>query len=71
MTKLIHIATLVAFCLCSSWSQATAVPHPTSSSSAPTAIELFDLKSDPLEKHDMAAEKPQEITRVKELQNAA
>ena len=39
--------------------------------SAPTDVELFDLKSDPLEKHNVAAEKPQEITRMKELQNAA
>jgi arylsulfatase A-like enzyme len=38
--------------------------------SAPGTIELFDLKSDPLEKHDLAPEKPEEISRLKALQNA-
>jgi hypothetical protein len=34
-------------------------------------VELFDLKSDPLEKGDLAAEKPEEVSRLKEIQNAA
>ena len=34
-------------------------------------IELFDLKTDPLEKHNLAAEKPEEVSRLKTLQNAA
>jgi len=39
--------------------------------SAPTNVELFDLKSDSLEKHNLAAEKPAEVSRLKALQNAA
>ncbi len=39
--------------------------------SAPNMIELFDLKTDPLEKHNLAAEKPEEVSRLKTLQNAA
>jgi arylsulfatase A-like enzyme len=38
--------------------------------SAPKAIELFDLKSDPLEKHDLAAERPDEVKRLKAIQDA-
>jgi uncharacterized sulfatase len=39
--------------------------------SAPKAPELFDLKSDPLEAHDLAAERADEVTRLKALQKAA
>ena len=38
--------------------------------SAPTAIELFDLKSDPMEKQDLSAKNPEEVTRLKGLQHA-
>jgi arylsulfatase A-like enzyme len=38
--------------------------------SAPNSVELFDLKADPLEKRDLAAEKPEEVNRLKDLQNA-
>lgn len=38
--------------------------------SAPKAIELFDLKSDPLEKTDLAAERGEEVNRLKALQKA-
>ena len=38
--------------------------------SAPKTIELFGLKSDPLEKHDLATDKPEEVSRLKALQNA-
>ncbi len=38
--------------------------------SAPKAIELFDLKSDPLEKKDLAAERADEVDRLKALQQA-
>ncbi len=39
--------------------------------SAPKAPALFDLKSDPLEKHDLAAERPAGVSRLEALQNAA
>jgi uncharacterized sulfatase len=39
-------------------------------SSSPSAIELFDLKSDPMEKNDLSAKNPEEVTRLKALQNA-
>lgn len=39
--------------------------------SAPATIELFDLKADPLEKHDLAAEKSEEVSRLGALQKAA
>ncbi len=38
--------------------------------SAPKTIELFDLKSDPLEKKDLAAERPDKVSRLKALQTA-
>lgn len=39
--------------------------------SAPAGIELFDLKTDPLEKHDLAAARPAEVKRLTALQDAA
>jgi arylsulfatase A-like enzyme len=39
--------------------------------SAPTGTELFDLKTDPLEKHDLAAARPAEVERLTMLQDAA
>jgi len=39
--------------------------------SAPSVVELFDLKADPIEKHNLAAEQPAEVVRLKALQNAA
>jgi arylsulfatase A-like enzyme len=39
--------------------------------SAPTEIELFDLKADPLETADLAAKKPDEVKRLEAIQNAA
>ncbi len=38
--------------------------------SAPPAIELFDLKADPFEKHNLATERPDEVKRLTALQNA-
>ena len=38
--------------------------------SAPERIELYDLKSDPLEKKDLAAERGEEVGRLKALQKA-
>ena len=38
--------------------------------SAPKAVELFDLKSDPLEKKDLAAERGEEVSRLKALLKA-
>ena len=37
---------------------------------APAAVELFDLKSDPLEKKDLAAERSEEVKRLQALQKA-
>ena len=39
--------------------------------SAPESDELFDLKSDPLEKKDLAAERPDEVKRLRELIKAS
>ena len=38
--------------------------------SAPKAVELFDLKSDPLEKKNLAAERGEEVNRLKALLKA-
>jgi uncharacterized sulfatase len=38
--------------------------------SAPEAIELFDLKTDPLEKKDLSRERVEEVNRLKALQKA-
>ncbi len=38
--------------------------------SAPTITELYDLKSDPLEKKNLAANKPEEVAALEALQNA-
>jgi len=38
--------------------------------SAPKTIELFDLKSDPLEKKDLAADRAEEVNRLQALQKA-
>lgn len=39
--------------------------------SAPTEIELFDLKADPLEKTNVAANRDDEVKRLQEIQNTA
>jgi uncharacterized sulfatase len=39
--------------------------------SAPQMIELFDLKADPFEKHNLAPQLPAEVARLKAVQNAA
>ena len=39
--------------------------------SAPKAVELFDLQSDPLEKHDLAPARSEDVNRLKSLQEAA
>jgi arylsulfatase A-like enzyme len=38
--------------------------------SAPEEIELYDLKSDPLEKHNLAKDRPDEVQRLTAIQNA-
>ena len=38
--------------------------------SGPKGIELFDLKSDPLEKHNLAADQADEVKRLQAIQNA-
>ena len=40
-------------------------------STAPASIELFDLKSDPLEKTNIAAERPDEVKRLQAIYGAA
>jgi len=39
--------------------------------SAPKTIELFDLKSDPLEKKNLAPDQPDDVKRLKAIQSAA
>ena len=39
--------------------------------SAPTELELFDLKSDPLEKTNLAAKQPEEVQRLQAIQQRA
>jgi uncharacterized sulfatase len=41
-------------------------PH----SSAPREVELFDLKADPLEKTNLASSKPEEVARLRAIQDA-
>jgi arylsulfatase A-like enzyme len=64
---------LVAQVVISDWSKliipGSARPHKYNTS-APQTIELFDLKSDPLEKHDLAAGRADEVKRLQALQNA-
>ena len=36
----------------------------------PTEIELYDLKADPLEKTNLATQKPDEVKRLMAIQNA-
>ena len=38
--------------------------------SAPPSIALFNLKTDPFEKHNLANDQPEEVTRLKAMQNA-
>jgi arylsulfatase A-like enzyme len=38
--------------------------------SAPRKMELFDLKSDPLEKHDLSADRADDVKRLQAIQNA-
>lgn len=40
-------------------------------STAPVSIELFDLKSDPLEKTNLASERPDEVKRLQAIYDAA
>jgi uncharacterized sulfatase len=64
---------LVTQVIINGWSKLL-IPGPVSPdkgfTSAPKSIELFDLKSDPLEKHDLAAERADEVNRLKALQKA-
>ncbi len=63
---------LVAQVVVSGWSKLLipgAVRPDKGYTSGPKTIELFDLKSDPLEKHDLAAERPDEVKRLQAIQN--
>jgi uncharacterized sulfatase len=64
---------LVAKVVINGWSKLL-IPGPVTPdkafTSAPKTVELFDLKSDPLEKKDLAAERPEEVKRLMELQKA-
>lgn len=44
---------------------------PSKGSAAPNGLELFDLKSDPLEKTNIAASKPDEVKRLQAIQQSA
>ncbi len=46
------------------------VPPDRQYTSAPKAVELFDLKSDPLETHNLASEQAAEVSRLRAIQNA-
>lgn len=64
---------LVAQIVISGWSKLV-IPGPVrpdkSYTSGPKGIELFDLKSDPLEKRDLAADRPEEVKRLQAIQEA-
>jgi len=38
--------------------------------SAPTEIELYDLKADPFEKKNLAKDRPEDVARLKAIQDA-
>lgn len=65
---------LIARVVVSGWSKMI-LPGPTKSdrpfASAPTSVELFDLKSDPLETNDIAEKRPDEVKRLRAIQDAA
>lgn len=65
---------LVTQVLINGWSKLL-IPGPASPdkafTSAPKAIELFDLKSDPLERKDLAAARADEVKRLTDVQDAA
>lgn len=65
---------LVAQVVINGWSKLL-IPGPTvpdrSFASAPKTIELFDLKSDPLETNNVAASRPDEVKRLQAIQHAA
>jgi uncharacterized sulfatase len=65
---------LIAQVVISGWSKLV-IPGPARPdkphSSAPAEIELFDLKSDPLEKVNIAAKNPDEVKRLQAIQDAA
>lgn len=64
---------LIAQVVISGWSKLL-IPGPVAPdrpfSAVPKTLELFDLKSDPLEKTNLAAEHPDEVKRLQALQNA-
>ncbi len=65
---------LVAQVVISGWSKLIipgAVAPDKAFASGPKRIELFDLKSDPLEKRDLAADRVDEVKRLQDVQNAA
>jgi arylsulfatase A-like enzyme len=64
---------LIAQVVISGWSKLL-LPGPAKPdrpfSTAPKEMELFDLKADPLEKTNLAARKPEEVKRLRALQDA-
>ncbi len=64
---------LIAHVVINGWNKLL-VPGPTrpdrAYTSGPSASELFDLKTDPLEKRNLARELPDEVTRLKKLLDA-
>jgi uncharacterized sulfatase len=65
---------LIAQVVLSGWSKLL-IPGPATPdrpfSGAPKEIELFDLKADPLEKTNIAADKPDEVKRLRQMQDTA
>ncbi len=61
---------LVAQVIVDGWSKLLipGTAKPNKGSAAPTEVELFDLQSDPLEKTNLAANRPDEVKRLRTIQ---